>query len=169
MRHVRARRLGRALQGDHVIIERCEVVLDASRLLIHGSKMFHAAFLSAKYLKKLRIVARRWRRRSAGRYRSSRESNRSNEDSDGPCRRSGRRLRDGSRPRTPAAPSTGCNRFSNRCGRAQENRPVFARSIPSKRGPACARRNRRSDGTGAISPEGPRRPGPAPRRRDVIC
>jgi len=43
-------RLGaaRVLEGDNIVLARRDMLLDAQRLAIYGSKMFHAAFLSAK-------------------------------------------------------------------------------------------------------------------------
>jgi len=39
---------GRILEGDHVVLARRNVLLDAQRLAIYGSKVLHTAFLSAK-------------------------------------------------------------------------------------------------------------------------
>jgi hypothetical protein len=39
---------GWILEGDNVVLARRDVLLDAQRLAIYGSKMLHTAFLSAK-------------------------------------------------------------------------------------------------------------------------
>jgi hypothetical protein len=39
---------GWILEGDNIVLARRDMLLDAQRLAIYGSKMLHAAFLSTK-------------------------------------------------------------------------------------------------------------------------
>ena len=134
-----ARRRGSAAARRRLRLRAVDLLVDAARLSVCGSQMFHSPFLSAKCSRNPGFCALNRAVDAQAQCRSSRESSRSSAGWGGRCRRSARRPRGDSRRRTAGAPSRCGNRTWRRCGRGRGNR-LLLRAIDS--GARCAQRVR---------------------------